>query len=726
MRTVLSLLLVSVLLPATLVGQLRDFRVHKRGMLHQTIFNTGEVGRAYDAGQSGIPGGYPPSMEWPPYSHVFVDRQEYAGHHNSFGGGLYLASTRNGERLFAFCGAISTTNGQTTPVEGVYSYPQAITRTENYPVLPTGDLNPSYNPDEAEEIIVSRWGTPAGITVTRTSRAWSFPGYDDFIIYEYQLQNTTPDTLSDVFVVWGYGISTSMFGYQRKHNRWAEADFRNRDNFARFDLKRWLSYNHERDGKPDTVFFDIWSRPGDRGGLNSPQAAGIMMLHYDYDHLATRDQTDLYVSSSDEKVVWDENDKIKQPYLLRYENGNLYFTKLQQWVDYQARKTGPYKGSSDSLAFPDDNYYWIGRVKPSYKLSPAQPANRGYGFAPYLLPPNGTMRFSMAEVVGYGPGVAGDSIYKDMGGSTLGSSEVGSGLHPVPSWYATLSYPEITNPSSIGSTYLQAHPLPWYVDSDVISIRDVADRAIHMYTGGPLVKHDTLQFEPRTTPVAGRYQVPMPVPAPAIRIENTSAASNRITWGPQVEAFASPRLRAPFSHYRVLRAQHPLGPWEVVDSVGRRDPRYFDGQEYVLIDNRSDLGVDYYYTVLSVDAAGGRSGMTNMARHTTQSPSDSVLTKVYVVPNPLIVTNSRTGSAVGGEVSDQIGFFGLTKRCTIRIFSFSGQLVQTIHHDSPEYSNVSWFQISRNQQMIASGVYFFVVEDLATGQRVKGKFVIIH
>jgi hypothetical protein len=171
---------------------------------------------------------------------------------------------------------------------------------------------------------------------------------------------------------------------------------------------------------------------------------------------------------------------------------------------------------------------------------------------------------------------------------------------------------------------------------------------------------------------------------------------------------------------------HPLGPWTVVDSVGKRDPRYFAGDQYAVDDLSSNLGVDYYYAVTSVDVLGGKSGFTNVTKHTTQSPADSVLTKVYVVPNPLIVTNGRTGSAEGGEVSDQIGFFGLTRRCRIKIFSFSGQLVQTIEHEAAEYSNVTWFQISRNQQMIASGVYFFVVEDLDSGKRVKGKFVIIH
>jgi hypothetical protein len=220
--------------------------------------------------------------------------------------------------------------------------------------------------------------------------------------------------------------------------------------------------------------------------------------------------------------------------------------------------------------------------------------------------------------------------------------------------------------------------------------------------------------------------VKIPFPAPVIRIENTSAASNKIIWGPQVEAFTTPRLNAPFSHYLVMRALNPLGPWTLIDSVNQKDLRYFKDSVYVVTDDKSDVGVDVYYAVYSVDITGRKSGFTNMTYHVTQSPAATVLDKVYVVPNPLVVTNGRSGSAQGGDVSDQIGFFGLTKKCTIKIFSFSGQLIQTLEHDDNAYSEVSWFQISRNHQMVASGVYFFTVEDAATGKRAKGKFVIIH
>jgi hypothetical protein len=694
-------------------------------MLHQTVYNTGELGRRFDNGTAGMPEIYP-SMEWPPYSSVILDRTRYAGQHNSFGGGLYIGATKGTVRQYVYCGAVTDNNGNATQVEGIYSFPISVVRTENYPVLADGNLNPAYNPDEAEEIIVSKWGTPLGATVTRTSRAWGFPGYDSFFIYEYELENTTSDTLKDAFVAWGYGFCTSMFGYERQYNRWAEADTRSLDQFARFDLRRYLTYNHDRIGKPDSLFFNIWSMTGDRGALNSPQAAGLMMLHYDYEHLAIRGQTGVYVSPSDTGFVWDGPvgiGRMKQPYLNRYENGNLYPTKLITWLDPLNRKSSVFKSRTDSIYFSADNYYWIGRAKPSQTLGWSQPAGHGYGFGPYTLPPNDRMRFAVAEVVGYGPGVAGDRIYMDLGGGIRGEPE--PYLHPVPSWYDTLQYPFVGSPPYIGSDYLKTHPLPWYVTPGVVSIRDVADRAIEVYTGRLLVKYDSLQLEPRTTPSFGVYStVAIPFPAPVISVENTRAAVNKIVWGPQVEGFTTARLHAPFQYYQALRATHPLGPWTLIDSVGKQDLRYFRDSVYVVYDTASNIGDFCYYAVVSVDSLGGKSGITNMTEHETQAPAAETLGKVYVVPNPLIVTSGLGGSDPGGEVTDKVQFVGLTKRCTIMIFSYSGQLINTIEHNRDTYGH-PWYQISRNNQLLASGVYFFVVED-ESGARARGKFVIIH
>jgi len=679
-------------------------------------------------------------MEWPPYSSMVLDRRNYPGQHNSFGSGIWLAGTRPSGRKYAFCGAVSTTNGDPVPVVGVYSIPLSLQRIENYPVLENGELNPDFNPDEAEEIIISAWDTPVGIRVTRTSRAWSYPGYDSFIIYEYEFENVTSDTITDLFITFANTFAPSMFGYQRNHGNWSESAFRGQppaglgDHFARFDLKRWMSYNHERDGLPDPDFFEQWSMPGDRGGLNSPQAVGIMVLHYDYEHLSRKDQTkQVFLAPTDSIGMWDEHGKAKQPFLLRYENGNLPAeAKTMTWMDPSlARKTGIWQGKTDSTRFhqqfePALWSYWKGRTKSSVNLSWWQPVSRAYGFYPYILPPGERMRFSVAELVGYGPGVAADRKYKDLGGAVRAGVDAGAYFHPVPSWYDTLQYPHLGSKNYIGSSYLRNHPLPWYVTPGVVSIRDVADRAIELYTGRPFMKYDTLQYKPEEAPATGRYNtIPIPFPAPAIRIEDTRAAANRIVWGPQVEKFNTPRLHAPLSHYEVLRAPHPLGPWKVIATVFPGDPEYFKHGEYSVIDPESNLGDNVAYAVVSVDRLGGRSGMTNLTVHETQAPPVQTLGNVYVVPNPLIVSSGLTGSDPGGEITDRVQFMGLTKRCTIKIFSYTGQLIMTINHDRDTYGD-PWYQLSYNNQIIASGIYYFVVEDLETKAKSKGKFIVIH
>jgi hypothetical protein len=252
-----------------------------------------------------------------------------------------------------------------------------------------------------------------------------------------------------------------------------------------------------------------------------------------------------------------------------------------------------------------------------------------------------------------------------------------------------------------------------------------------MYTGSPTaVKYDSIQFDPRYTPQTGHYAntIQIPVPAPVFTVENTSAGVNKILWGDEVESFTTPKLHAAFSYYLAYRSISALGPWTLMDSVGKKDPRYWRDSTYLLYDRGSNAGEDAYYIIYSVDALGMKSGVTNLTLHNTQGPAAPILGKVWVVPNPLIVTNGAIGTSTSGDFNDKIGFFGLTQKCTIRIFSYSGALVQTIVHDTPPTSGYSqeWFQITRNNQLMASGVYFFTVDDAATGKRATGKFVVIH
>ena len=214
-------------------GTQREFLIHDRGMLHETVYNTGEISQSWNNVIN-----YKvtvPLMEWPSNSRTVIDALEYDGQNNSFGGGVQITANFLGSmgtikeegRLGAFCGGVGS-NGKTTPPFGIWSFPVSSEKIENYPVRSDGSLNPNFNPDEAEQIIIQKWNTSAGIGVTRTSRAYSYPDYDDFIIYEYTFENNgiyydnnlnqlrqVDTTLVDVMITFIEGISPSMLGSAR-------------------------------------------------------------------------------------------------------------------------------------------------------------------------------------------------------------------------------------------------------------------------------------------------------------------------------------------------------------------------------------------------------------------------------------------------------------------------------------------------------------------------------
>ncbi len=796
MTRIRYLLLATIIMLPTAMAQ-RDHRTHSRSMLRQTIYNTGELGRALEGSNSstvGIADGTS-ALEWPPNGRQTLDGVIYFGHQNSQGGGLVLRALVNGVYEARACGGVTDGSGNQVPIAGVYVNPGPVTRTENYPLLANGDLNPLYDPNEAEEIIVARYTTipPMKLTITQTSRAWSFPGYDSFIIYEYEIENTDTVDYTEGFVLFQNAFSPSAFGLMRKYGVWNESSTtsRSREEYSRYNFSRFLNYVHSRDGFPDvntstgTSYFNTWSAPGNRGGLTAPQAVGFLPLHYDYDRLQNRSEV-IYVVS-DSARVWDENNKFKQPYTTEASGNrnqdlsrtitlgmtltvhnqtafNMRSTSATPSTDSTnwANEFAPYKTATwdptltDPLKNQEFTDYWHGRMKPrAYSGSGYTQAFFRYtSFGPYVFPRNQKLRFAVAQVVGYGPGSVQDTVWRDAGGRASSGTN-SNWFSPVPNWQSEVTYPglsSIAGVSTMGSTYLQSHEVPWYVTGGrgisradtarVLSIRDVADRAIQAYTGRPLVKYDGVQFKPESTLAQGSYAtLNIPIPAPVIDVFDAADVKNRIVWGPQVEGFAQAsnvqpavtagRVKAGLSHYLVLKSPEALGPWAVLDSVSLRDPRYYNAEtaypnQYVVRDGASILSENYYYCVLSVDSLGGRSGYTNITYHSTQKGAVQKLGgKLYVAPNPLILSSGFGGSTNLGDINDRIGFYGLPQRARIRVFSYSGQLIGTVEHDSNVYSH-EWFQISRNNQRIAAGVYFYTVEDLTDGTMVHGKFVIIH
>ncbi|MGB8658765.1 MAG: hypothetical protein WCE90_13430 [Candidatus Zixiibacteriota bacterium] len=97
------------------------------------------------------------------------------------------------------------------------------------------------------------------------------------------------------------------------------------------------------------------------------------------------------------------------------------------------------------------------------------------------------------------------------------------------------------------------------------------------------------------------------------------------------------------------------------------------------------------------------------------------LNRIKVVPNPYIVRNNWEPS---GDYS-RIAFTHLPNRCTLRIYTLSGDLLRTLEHNSADLDgNENWDLLTKNNQKIASGVYIYHV-DSPYGEKI-GKFAVVR
>jgi len=97
------------------------------------------------------------------------------------------------------------------------------------------------------------------------------------------------------------------------------------------------------------------------------------------------------------------------------------------------------------------------------------------------------------------------------------------------------------------------------------------------------------------------------------------------------------------------------------------------------------------------------------------------IANVHPVPDPFYITSEFDNSAT--EV--RIEFVNLPAQAIIRIYSSSGVLVDLIEHDSDQAGgSASWGVRNRNQQVVASGVYFYHIE--SGDQRRVGRMTIVR
>jgi len=103
------------------------------------------------------------------------------------------------------------------------------------------------------------------------------------------------------------------------------------------------------------------------------------------------------------------------------------------------------------------------------------------------------------------------------------------------------------------------------------------------------------------------------------------------------------------------------------------------------------------------------------------------LENIAVVPNPYIVTNELEPMNIltSGRGQRVIQFIHLPQKCTIRIFTLRGDLVDVIEHNSAMTDGTAqWDLVSRDGIDIAFGVYVYHIEAEGIGTKI-GRFAVI-
>ena len=226
-----------------------------------------------------------------------------------------------------------------------------------------------------------------------------------------------------------------------------------------------------------------------------------------------------------------------------------------------------------------------------------------------------------------------------------------------------------------------------------------------------------------------------------------------------LESYAIPQPPAPPSEFSVesgvdevslswARGSDPPGGFEIYRARGRVMGQYEDNYQYERIatvdgstreysDTEVTRGAQYFYYIQAVGNENTNStGMTPTGkplksnRYQTQTwdpaslkrgPGESVA-DFQIVPNPYNVSADQD---VRWDQQDRLGFLDIPGNCIIRIYTEMGELVETIRHEDGS-GDEFWDHTTADRQLVASGLYIAVVEDLDTGQVEKKKFVIVR
>jgi len=588
----------------------------------------------------------------------------------------------------------------------------------------------NFQPLLPEEVNYIEFPTATGISVKQRSMAWSYPDYDDFIIYDYTFVNTGDmvfpaigqtkpniQTLDEVWFVFHTGIQVSTKG---------QLNFHYNDEFMSSAAPAggfggWNQIDH---GSTYTDYFAVEN--------NTDDGKGMLFYSRDYNGGREPHPDDTYGKHTgwEEELKYDptfENIELQDPacfgYVFLYRTPpiggnpdpfeadptyfNIYNDELDNFkgkdLDMNEHFHLGSLGEQGMFEFithdriPDNN---DGNMYCFYTAS----------FGPYTMAPGDSIRLILAEVAG------------------------SLDLHDV----------------------IMGDPDHHFPDSSIAAIRRHAEAARRAVKWG---------FGENIAGIKLAADVPESPPAPNCNAANVSAGSDTAIIAVQWDRLAEEtdivdgsgevfyRGSEDLGGYRIYRGKDPRGIWDLLIDIPIEDVNQYWNDEigkYKYLDMDLQFGFECRYYVEAynpnpgtwVSANGTQvdnlrelvSDDYNMTHLIGARPGPvSILDSwdVFVAPNPYV--EGDPDRSFGEPTPDKIEFRNLPENATIKIFALSGDLVKTLEHGPDSYGNlygsIAWDQRTDSGLRVAPGVYIYAIEshtEGTVGSRTMGKLMIIR
>lgn len=575
-----------------------------------------------------------------------------------------------------------------------FSAPAVLVDGNNVTAIYAGEIDEVDPTIKADRIVTNVVRTDIGLTMTRNFMAFSQQYHDDYMIVEYIFKNTGNTDADDDIELPGQTLTGLRVGHLTHHTSSREAATVTKGRVTwganQWQSKRgedyasWVAGNTGADslriaftwmGQDHELGYSSIGAPriNSDGRLTGSQHVGIGFLHVDQADGSRSDDPNQPVT-----LGWNGNDSA--PALSSTDQTSMR-------VAYEMLAGALLKGETTRM----DERHMINDDTYLNQLTDAGGAATMVGYGPYDLAFEDSIR--IVEVI------------MAAGLSRQMNEEVGriwlSGTAPF------------TLPDGSTTDDADTYKNQW------------------VYTG-----RDSLF---KTMSLARRnfeldYDIPQPPQPPQLFTVNSGGDRIELSWLPADGVESKPN----FGGYRIYRAvSRPDTVYEMIFECGSgtAKPEIVHAYE----DITPVRGFSYYYYMVSFsdgslnNSGANPPGQLESSRFFTQTTSPAYLRRpagesledVRVVPNPYYI-NSRSlqSRLMYYDRPDRIMFLNIPGRCTIRIFTERGDLIETIEHTDGS-GDEPWDSMTRYRQVVVSGVYIAHIET-PDGESVIRKFAIVR